>query len=226
MRQKLFLPVLTARMTTLPAFLADTTPVEDTVATWRLLLVHFTLEDAPAGRTRLTFSRSFPPRTISAVFLSSPIESAGVSFLYTTTVQDALTFLLYLLVAVMTALPALIPFTCPYLSTDAIFLLLDFHVTVFDAFAGVTDAAFKVTRFPISTLSRVAFSFSFVGFVTFAAAALAVNGTASASIHTVIKARKRFHLFLLITFPSCFSEICLSDYYVLIPAIIFTSFPV
>ena len=122
-----------------------TTPFEVTVAIFLLLVVHVTaLLLAEAGAAVALRVTVFPLRIDAEVLLSVIL----VTGCFTVILQNALTPLPSLAVAVIVAVPFAIPLTTPFASTVAIFLSLLVQLrALLPASSGVT-VALMVTVFP------------------------------------------------------------------------------
>ena len=162
----LFPFVLVAVITAVPALLAVTFPLASTVATASLLLLQLTflLSVVFSGST-VAVSLYVLPSTIPTVLSLRRTSVTGICFFSTFTVQPAL--FPFVLVAVITAVPALLAVTVPLTSTIATASLLLLHVMLlFSAFSGVTVAA-NVSLSPsvnvISDLLRLTLSTSTTG---------------------------------------------------------------
>ena len=124
-----FLLLLVAVITAVPAFFAVTFPLLSTAATSELLLLHFTvLSPVAFDGVIVAVNVSLSPSVMLVVLLLRLIPVIAISFCFTVTVQLALFPLL--LVAVITAVPAFFAVTFPALSTDATAVLLLLHFTV------------------------------------------------------------------------------------------------
>ena len=153
-------------ITAVPALLAVTVPLADTVATSLLLLLQLTLllSVVFSGST-VAVSLYVLPSTIPTVLSLRRTSVTGICFFSTVTVQPAL--FPFVLVAVITAVPALLAVTVPLASTVATASLLLLHVMLlFSALSGVTVAA-NVSLSPsvnvISDLLRLTLSTSTTG---------------------------------------------------------------
>ena len=148
------------------ALFAVTVPLASTVATASLLLpqLTFLLSVVFSGST-VAVSLYVLPSTIPTVLSLRRTSVTGICFFSTFTVQPAL--FPFVLVAVITAVPALLAVTVPLTSTIATASLLLLHVMLlFSAFSGVTVAA-NVSLLPsvnvISDLLRLTLSTSTTG---------------------------------------------------------------
>ena len=158
--------VLVAVITAVPALFAVTVPLASTVATSLLLLLQLTLllSVVFSGST-VAVSLYVLPSTIPTVLSLRRTSVTGICFFSTFTVQLAL--FPFVLVAVITAVPALLAVTVPLASTVATASLLLLHLMLlFSAFSGVTVAA-NVSLSPsvnvISDLLRLTLSTSTTG---------------------------------------------------------------
>ena len=106
-----------------PAFLAVTTPLEDTVATVFLEDFQETFVQVFFFGVAVAFKVFFEP-TVKVAFVAFNLTLV-IAFFFTTTLMVAFFFLFFLEVTVILAVPAFTPFTTPLEVTVAIFFLLD-----------------------------------------------------------------------------------------------------
>jgi len=126
-----------AEIVTVPAVLAVTRPVLDTVATVELLLVHSTPPSALFG-TSVAVSRCVLPT--ESWLTAEPIDMpVGMITDLTVMVRDAVLFPVTVF-AVIVTVPAVFAVTKPVLDTSATFVLLLDHVTLWPALSGLTSA--------------------------------------------------------------------------------------
>lgn len=129
-----------AVMTAVPTFTADTFPLESTVATLELELVHVTFLFVAFDGVTVAVNLSVPPISKDSDVLFNETPVTAIVLALTVTAQVA--FLLpSLVVTVIVAVPAAFAVTTPEDETAAIEVLLDVHVTDLSvAFEGVTVA--------------------------------------------------------------------------------------
>ena len=133
-------------------FLKVTRPLELTVATFLLLVVHFTALLVVLEGATVALSCTFFPAAIlrvGAVILTPVALTTGLA---TVTVQVAFTLPA---VAVMTAVPGFTAVTTPSSDTFATAALLEDHTTLSAVLAGAT-VAFRVKVLPVSSFWVVA----------------------------------------------------------------------
>ena len=146
--------VAVAVMVAVPFLIPFTTPLEVTVATALLLVVHFRVLLLALEGDTVTFRAAvFPLVTVSAVLLIlSPVTGC-----FTVILQTAFFPLPSFAVAVIVAVPFLTAFTTPLEVTVATALLLVVHLTALLLALAGPAVAFSVKVFPLFRVREVLF---------------------------------------------------------------------